>query len=114
MPEIDQSRAFVPVNISILTVSDTRTAKDDRSGSKKERIENYGHKVVYRTIVKDEIETIKTTIRKWIKDPAVDVVISTGGTGLTGRDVTPEAFKQIFEKEIEGFGELFRWLSFQK
>mgnify|MGYP001156716864 FL=1 len=115
MPEIDQSRAFVPVNISILTVSDTRTFKDDRSGSiLKERIENYGHKVVYRTIVKDEIETIKTTVRKWIKDPAVDVVISTGGTGLTGRDVTPEAFKQIFEKEIEGFGELFRWLSFQK
>ena len=77
MPEIDHHE-HLSVNISILTVSDTRTAKDDRSGSiLKERIENYGHKVVYRTIVKDEIETIKTTVRKWIKDPAVDVVIST-------------------------------------
>ena len=115
MPEIDKSRAFVPINIAILTVSDTRTIESDRSGDLlRERIENYGHQVVARSIVKDEIEVIQTEVKQWIWDPNVDVVISTGGTGLTGRDVTPEAFKEIFEKEIEGFGELFRWLSFKK
>ena len=115
MPEIDQSRAFVPINIAILTVSDTRTIESDRSGDLlKERIERYGHQVVARSIVKDEIEVIQKEVKQWIWDPNVDVVISTGGTGLTGRDVTPEAFKEIFEKEIEGFGELFRWLSFKK
>ena len=115
MPEIDQSRAFVPINIAILTVSDTRTVESDRSGDLlKERIEGYGHRVVARSIVKDEIEVIQTEVKQWIEDPRIDVVISTGGTGLTGRDVTPEALKEIFEKEIEGFGELFRWLSFKK
>ena len=115
MPEIDQSRVFVPINIAILTVSDTRTIESDRSGDLlKERIERYGHQVVARSIVKDEIAVIQTEVKQWIWDPNVDVVISTGGTGLTGRDVTPEAFKEIFEKEIEGFGELFRWLSFKK
>lgn len=115
MPEIDQSRAFVPINIAILTVSDTRTVESDRSGDLlKERIEGYGHGVVARSIVKDEIEVIQTEVNQWIADPHIDVVISTGGTGLTGRDVTPEALKEIFEKEIEGFGELFRWLSFKK
>ena len=115
MPEIDQSRAFVPINIAILTVSDTRTVESDKSGDLlKERIEGYGHRVVARSIVKDEIEVIQTEVKQWIESPSIDVVISTGGTGLTGRDVTPEAFKEIFEKEIEGFGELFRWLSFKK
>jgi len=115
MPEIDQSRAFVPINIAILTVSDTRTVESDRSGDLlKERIEGYGHRVVARSIVKDEIEVIQTEVKQWIEDSHIDVVISTGGTGLTGRDVTPEALKEIFEKEIEGFGELFRWLSFKK
>ena len=115
MPEIDQSRAFVPINIAILTISDTRTIETDRSGDLlKERIESYGHQVAARSIVKDEIEVIQKEVKQWIWDPNVDVVISTGGTGLTGRDVTPEAFKEIFEKEIEGFGELFRWLSFKK
>ena len=115
MPEIDQSRAFVPINIAILTVSDTRTVESDRSGDLlKERIEGYGHRVLARSIVKDETELIQTEVKKWIEDPHIDVVISTGGTGLTGRDVTPEALKEIFEKEIEGFGELFRWLSFKK
>ena len=115
MPEIDQSRAFVPINIAILTVSDTRTVKSDKSGDLlNERIEGYGHRVVARSIVKDEIEVIQTEVKQWIESPTIDVVISTGGTGLTGRDVTPEAFKEIFEKEIEGFGELFRWLSFKK
>ena len=115
MPEIDQSRAFVPINIAILTVSDTRTVESDKSGDiLKARIEGYGHRVVARSIVKDEIEVIQTEVKQWIESPSIDVVISTGGTGLTGRDVTPEAFKEIFEKEIEGFGELFRWLSFKK
>ena len=115
MPEIDQSRAFVPINIAILTVSDTRTVESDKSGDLlNERIEGYGHRVVARSIVKDEIEVIQTEVKQWIESPTIDVVISTGGTGLTGRDVTPEAFKGIFEKEIEGFGELFRWLSFKK
>ena len=115
MPEIDQSRAFVPINIAILTVSDTRTVESDKSGDLlNERIEGYGHRVVARSIVKDEIEVIQTEVKQWIESPSIDVVISTGGTGLTGRDVTPEAFKEIFEKEIEGFGELFRWLSFKK
>ena len=115
MPEIDQSRAFVPINIAILTVSDTRTVESDKSGDLlKARIEGYGHRVLSRSIVKDEIEVIQTEVKQWIESPSIDVVISTGGTGLTGRDVTPEAFKAIFEKEIEGFGELFRWLSFKK
>ena len=115
MPEIDQSRAFVPINIAILTVSDTRTVESDKSGDLlNERIEGYGHRVVARSIVKDEIELIQMEVKQWIESPNIDVVISTGGTGLTGRDVTPEAFKGIFEKEIEGFGELFRWLSFKK
>ena len=115
MPEIDQSRAFVPINIAILTVSDTRTVESDKSGDLlKERIEGYGHRVAARSIVKDEIEVIQTEVKQWIESPSIDVIISTGGTGLTGRDVTPEAFKAIFEKEIEGFGELFRWLSFKK
>ena len=115
MPEIDQSRAFVPINIAILTVSDTRTVENDKSGDLlKARIEAHGHRVVARSIVKDEIEVIQTEVKQWIESPSIDVVISTGGTGLTGRDVTPEAFKAIFEKEIEGFGELFRWLSFKK
>ena len=115
MPEIDQSRTFVPINIAILTVSDTRTVQSDKSGDLlKERVEGYGHRVVARSIVKDEIEVIQTEVKQWIESPSIDVIISTGGTGLTGRDVTPEAFKEIFEKEIEGFGELFRWLSFKK
>ena len=115
MPEIDQSRAFVPINIAILTVSDTRTLESDKSGDLlKARIEAHGHRVVARSIVKDEIEVIQTEVKQWIESSNIDVVISTGGTGLTGRDVTPEAFKDIFEKEIEGFGELFRWLSFKK
>ena len=101
MPEIDQSRAFVPINIAILTVSDTRTVESDKSGDLlKARIEGYGHRVVARSIVKDEIEAIQTEVKQWIESPSIDVVISTGGTGLTGRDVTPEAFKAIFEKNF--------------
>ena len=112
---IDESRPFVPVNIAVMTVSDTRTLADDRSGDTLvARAEGAGHKVVARTIVKDEVADITAQLREWIADPNIDCVISTGGTGVTGRDVTPEAFASVYEKEIAGFGEVFRWISFQK
>lgn len=111
----DQGRPFLPVNIAVLTVSDTRTLEDDKSGrTLVELIEADGHRIARRDIVKDEIEAISGHLRACIDDPQIDVVISTGGTGVTGRDITPEAFKAVLEKEIEGFGELFRWLSYQK
>ncbi|MDE0146974.1 MAG: molybdenum cofactor biosynthesis protein B [Rhodospirillaceae bacterium] len=115
MTKIDESRPFLPVNIAVMTVSDTRSAADDRSGDTLAgRIEGAGHVVADRRIVPDEMAEIVAALEGWIADPEIDVVISTGGTGVTGRDVTPEAFEQVFEKKIEGFGELFRWVSFQK
>jgi molybdopterin adenylyltransferase len=115
MPKIDESRPFLPVNIAILTVSDTRSLDDDKSGrTLAEMIERDGHKVAARKIVRDDRAAIADQLTAWIADKAVDVVISTGGTGVTGRDVTPEAFQSVFEKEIAGFGELFRMISFQK
>lgn len=115
MTRIDESKPFLPVNIAVLTVSDTRTLEDDKSGrTLAELIAADGHAVAAREIVRDEMEAIAARLRAYIADPAVDVVIATGGTGVTGRDVTPEAFKAVLEKELEGFGELFRWLSFQK
>jgi len=115
MPKLDDSRPFLPVNIAILTVSDTRSAADDRSGNAlAEMIARDGHVVAARRIVRDETAAIVAALRGWIADPAIDVIVSTGGTGVTGRDVTPEAFESVFEKKIDGFGELFRWLSFQK
>jgi len=115
MSRIDDSRPFLPVNIAILTVSDTRTAATDTSGDTlAELIQRDGHKVAARAIVRDDIPAIVAQLKKWIADPAIDTVISTGGTGMTGRDVTPEAFESVYEKEIAGFGELFRWISFQK
>lgn len=112
---LDQTRPFLAVNIAVLTVSDTRGLADDKSGNTLvERIEKAGHQVAVRDIVRDEKDLIAAKLRAWIADPGVDVVISTGGTGVTGRDVTPEAFQSVFEKEIPGFGELFRFLSFQK
>ncbi len=115
MTKIDESRPFLPVNIAVMTVSDTRSAADDRSGDTLAgRIEGAGHVVADRRIVADEMTEIVAALESWIADPEIDVVISTGGTGVTGRDVTPEAFEQVFEKKIEGFGELFRWISFQK
>lgn len=115
MPGIDEAKDFIPVNIAVLTVSDTRSLENDRSGDTLvARLEGDGHVLAAREIVKDEVENIAAQLRLWIADPKVDVVISTGGTGVTGRDVTPEAFKSVFEKEIEGFGELFRWISYQK
>jgi molybdopterin adenylyltransferase len=115
MPRLDETRPFLAVNIAVLTVSDTRGLADDKSGNTLvERIQGAGHTVHAREVVKDDRAAIAARLRAWIADPQVDVVISTGGTGVTGRDVTPEAFHDVFEKEIPGFGELFRWLSFQK
>jgi molybdopterin adenylyltransferase len=115
MPRLDENRPFLPVNIAVLTVSDTRREADDKSGrTLVELITAAGHRVAARQIVRDELRGIVQQLREWIADPAIDVVISTGGTGVTGRDVTPEAFHAVYEKEIAGFGELFRWLSFQK
>ena len=105
---------FIPVQIAILTVSDTRRPKDDRSGDVlEEKIMLAGHKMVDRDIVRDDVDKICAKLKDWIADDQVDVVITTGGTGVTGRDVTPEALESVWEKEIPGFGELFRWVSFQ-
>jgi molybdenum cofactor biosynthesis protein B len=115
MAKIDESRPFLPVNIAVLTVSDTRTEADDKSGQTLvERIAEAGHKVAARAIVRDERSAITAKLKEWIADRGIDVVISTGGTGLTGRDITPEAFESVYEKKIEGFGELFRMISYAK
>jgi molybdenum cofactor biosynthesis protein B len=115
MARIDENRTFLPVNIALLTVSDTRRIEDDKSGQTlNDRIVAAGHKVAARSIVRDDKAAIAAQLRSWIADPDIDCVISTGGTGVTGRDVTPEAFESVFEKSIPGFGELFRWLSYQK
>ncbi|MCB2102615.1 MAG: molybdenum cofactor biosynthesis protein B [Rhodobacterales bacterium] len=115
MSKIDGERAFLPVHIAVLTISDSRTLEDDRSGQTLvDRITAAGHIVADRKIVKDEADLIADQFRAWIADPGVDAVISTGGTGITGRDVTPEALLSVVEKEIPGFGELFRWVSYQK
>jgi molybdenum cofactor biosynthesis protein B len=115
MPKIDEARPFLAVNIAVLTVSDTRKEADDKSGQTlSELIAAAGHRVAQRRIVRDDKAAIIAQLKTWIADPAVDVVIATGGTGVTGRDVTPEAFHAVYEKEIAGFGELFRWLSYQK
>ena len=108
-------RSFIPVSISLLTISDSRNLENDKSGNVlEEKVSESGHFLFGRKIVRDEITEIHQVANKWIKNPKVEVIISTGGTGLTGRDVSPEAFRQIFDKEIEGFGELFRYLSFKK
>ncbi len=105
----------MPVNIAVLTVSDTRTEADDTSGQTlADRIVAAGHRLADRKIVRDDIGVIVAQLEAWIADPAVDVVIATGGTGLTGRDVTPEAFQAVYEKEIPGFGEVFRMVSWEK
>lgn len=110
---IDESRPFKPVHLAILTVSDTRTLENDASGDTLvERATTAGHVVVDRKLLRDDVPSIVGQLRAWIDDPNVDVVIVTGGTGLTGRDVTPEAFAAVVEKEIPGFGELFRMLSY--
>jgi len=108
-------REFMPIGIAVMTVSDTRTTADDKSGDTlAERVIAAGHRLAGRVIVKDDVRQIRAAARKFIADKAVDVVISTGGTGLTGRDVTIEAMRGLFEKEIEGFGTVFHMISFQK
>ena len=112
---LDESRAFLPVAIAVLTVSDTRTLADDTSGDVLvARVETAGHRVAARALLRDDAGAIEAQLRGWIADPAIDVVVTTGGTGITGRDVTPEAFERVVEKRIEGFGELFRMLSYAK
>lgn len=111
---IDESRTFKPINIALLTVSDTRGPEDDTSGDiLAARITAKGHNLVARAIEKDDADVLVGRFNAWIDNPQVDAIVSTGGTGLTGRDVTPEALNRIKDKEIEGFGELFRWLSYQ-
>jgi molybdenum cofactor biosynthesis protein B len=115
---IDESRAFKPIAIAVLTVSDTRGPDEDTSGDiLAERIVAAGHRLAARALEKDDAEAIARRLNNWIDDPAIDAVVSTGGTGLTGRDVTPEALDRIKEsgdfRDIEGFGELFRWISYQ-
>jgi molybdenum cofactor biosynthesis protein B len=115
MARIDEKRPFVAVRIAILTVSDTRSPANDKSGdSLAQMIRAAGHEVADRAIVKDEAASIAAKVKDWIADPKVDVVISTGGTGFTGRDVTPEAVKPLFDKEIDGFSTVFHMISFQK
>jgi molybdenum cofactor biosynthesis protein B len=115
MPGIDETRTFVPLKIAVLTVSDTRTLADDKSGGTlADRIEKAGHHVAARAIVTDDVEKIRSQMRSWIADPAIDVIVSTGGTGFTGRDVTPEAAEPLFEKRMEGFSTLFHMVSLPK
>jgi molybdenum cofactor biosynthesis protein B len=115
MPGIDETRPFRPLRIAVLTVSDSRKAADDRSGDLLvERLQAAGHHLADRDLVVDDAALIAARLQAWIDDPVVDVVITTGGTGVTGRDVTPEALEGVAEKLIPGFGELFRTLSYEK
>ncbi|MCH7711703.1 MAG: molybdenum cofactor biosynthesis protein B [Proteobacteria bacterium] len=115
MAGIDEKRRFIAVNIAVMTVSDTRTEADDKSGKLLvQRLTEAGHNLAARAIVRDETDAITARLKAWIEDEGIDVVIATGGTGLTGRDVTPEAFESLYDKEISGFGELFRMISYDK
>ena len=112
---IDTTRTFIPVSIAVLTVSDTRKLEEDRSGDiLSKRIEEAGHKLSDRAIVTDDVKVIQAQVQKWVKDENVDVVITTGGTGFTGRDVTPDALEPLFEKRMDGFSIAFHQLSFEK
>ena len=111
---LDLTLAFVPVRIAVLTVSDTRGLAEDRSGDTLvARLSEAGHVLAERAILRDDVDSIVAQLDRWIDDAGVDCVITTGGTGVTGRDVTPEAIEQVADKMIPGFGELFRWLSYQ-
>jgi molybdenum cofactor biosynthesis protein B len=115
MARIDETKPFVPVRIAVMTISDTRNETNDTSGDAlASRIVESGHALAARALVRDEPDRIEAQLRAWINDPTIDVVLTSGGTGITGRDVTPEAFERVIEKRIEGFGELFRMMSFQK
>ena len=111
---MSEDRPFKPLNIAVLTVSDSRSLADDRSGERLvERLEGAGHRLFERELLPDDIYAIRATVSRWIAEPECDVVITTGGTGLTGRDGTPEAVSVLFDKTIDGFGEMFRALSFE-
>ena len=115
MSRIDETKDFIPVRIAVLTVSDTRTLAEDKSGDTLvERLTEAGHLLAARAIVQDDRATIAARLRQWIAEPAIDVILSTGGTGLTGRDVTVEAHRDVYEKEIEAFGTIFTIVSMQK
>lgn len=115
MPRIDESRPFIPVRIAILTMSDTRSLVEDKSGNTlSDMIKEAGHEVAGRALVTDDVAAIRSQVEGWIADPQIDVVITTGGTGFTGRDVTPEAITPLFEKHIDGFSVVFHMLSYQK
>lgn len=115
MSRIDETKDFIPVRIAVLTVSDTRSLAEDRSGDTLvERLEGAGHTLAHRAIVQDERDQIAAILRAWIADPGVDVILSTGGTGLTGRDITVEAHRDVYEKEIEAFATVFTIVSMQK
>ena len=115
MAGIDESLTFVALKIAVLTISDTRSLADDKSGNTLvERIEKAGHVIADRAIVTDDVEAIQARVRSWIVDPAVDVIITTGGTGFTGRDVTPEAVEPLFEKRMDGFSIVFHRISYDK
>jgi molybdopterin adenylyltransferase len=115
MAKIDAQRPFVVVRIAVLTVSDTRAASEDKSGdSLAQMIRAAGHEVADRAIVRDDVASIEAKVSGWIANPDIDVVITTGGTGFTGRDVTPEAVRPLFEKEIDGFSTVFHMISYQK
>ncbi|MEZ5810705.1 MAG: molybdenum cofactor biosynthesis protein B [Rhizobiaceae bacterium] len=110
-----KQREFMPIGIAVLTVSDTRTPEDDRSGNTLvERIAEAGHRLAYREIVTDDVEKIRAVVMKWSSDDTVDAIITTGGTGFTGRDVTPEAVEPLFEKRMDGFSEVFHRISYDK
>jgi molybdenum cofactor biosynthesis protein B len=115
MTGLDETRAFISLGIAVLTVSDSRSLQDDRSGNTlADRLTQAGHRLVDRALAADDIEKIRKPVRAWISDPAVDVVLTTGGTGFTGRDVTPEAIEPLFEKRMDGFSVIFHQLSFEK
>ena len=115
MPGIDESLPFIPLSIAVLTVSDTRSMAEDKSGDTLvARIEAAGHKLGARAIVHDEIEEIRKVVRGWIEDKSIDAIITTGGTGFTGRDVTPEAIEPLFEKKMDGFSAVFHRISYDK
>ena len=115
MSRIDESRPFVPLKIAVLTVSDSHALEDDKSGNTlQKRIEEAGHTLADRAIVRDEVTDIQSKVKAWVEDAGIDVVITTGGTGFTGRDVTPEAIEPLFEKRMDGFSEVFHRISYDK
>ena len=115
MPKLDETRLFIALNFALLTVSDTRTVDDDTSGNRLSKLAtDAGHLVAQRDIVTDDVQIIRSKVEKWINEPDIDVVVTTGGTGFTARDVTPEAIRPMFEKEIDGFSTIFHMISYEK